>query len=156
RPRVLAARHVVCYARVLHLSRRAADMDSRTWTAQAGGGRHDGGAAAGGRGRLTRRVGACAVALVLATLACGRGDAGGGTRVVRVSKQINEFLYDIHAESVLVARDLTSVYPPAITKLPSVGYHRALSAEGIISMRPTMLLTDGNLGPDAVVAQVKK
>jgi iron complex transport system substrate-binding protein len=37
-----------------------------------------------------------------------------------------------------------------------VGYHRALSAEGIISMRPTMLLTDGNLGPDAVVEQVKK
>ncbi len=48
------------------------------------------------------------------------------------------------------------MYPPAITKLPSVGYHRALSAEGIISMRPTVLLTDGNLGPDAVVAQVKK
>ena len=57
---------------------------------------------------------------------------------------------------MLVARDLTSIYPPQITKLPSVGYHRALSAEGIISMQPTMLLTDGNLGPDAVVEQVKK
>jgi iron complex transport system substrate-binding protein len=76
--------------------------------------------------------------------------------VVGVSKQINEFLYDIHAESVLVARDLTSIYPSRITRLPSVGYHRALSAEGIISMRPTMLLTDGNLGPEAVVAQVRK
>jgi heme transport system substrate-binding protein len=94
--------------------------------------------------------------VVLATGACGRGDAGHGARIVCVSKQINEFLYDIHAESSLVARDLTSVYPPAITKLPSVGYHRALSAEGIISMRPTMLLTDGNLGPEAVVEQVKK
>jgi iron complex transport system substrate-binding protein len=76
--------------------------------------------------------------------------------VVCVSKQINEFLYDIHAESVLVARDLTSIYPSRITRLPSVGYHRALSAEGIISMRPTVLLTDGNLGPEAVVAQVRK
>lgn len=76
--------------------------------------------------------------------------------MVAVSKQINEFLYEIGAESVLVARDLTSIYPAAITRLPSVGYHRALSAEGIISMRPTMLLTDGNLGPDAVVEQVKK
>ena len=99
---------------------------------------------------------ASALALVALALACGRGDVGSGARVVCVSKQINEFLYDIHAESVLVARDLTSIYPPAITKLPSVGYHRALSAEGIISMRPTMLLTDGNLGPDAVVEQVKK
>lgn len=94
--------------------------------------------------------------LLLATTACGHEAARAGPRVVCVSKQINEYLYDIHAESVLVARDLTSIYPPQITKLPSVGYHRALSAEGIISMRPTMLLTDGNLGPDAVVDQVKK
>lgn len=92
----------------------------------------------------------------LVVAACGHDATQGGQRVVCVSKQINEYLYDIHAESVLVARDLTSVFPPQITKLPSVGYHRALSAEGIISMKPTMLLTDGNLGPDAVVEQVKK
>lgn len=94
--------------------------------------------------------------LVAVPLACGREPHSAGERVVGVSKQINEFLYEIGADSVLVARDLTSIYPPAIRTLPSVGYHRALSAEGIISMRPTMLLTDGNLGPDAVVEQVKK
>jgi iron complex transport system substrate-binding protein len=96
------------------------------------------------------------IVIALAAIACSGADIGRGPRVVCVSKQINEFLYDIHAESVLVARDLTSVYPPAIKRLPSVGYHRALSAEGIVSMRPTMLLTDGNLGPDAVVEQVRK
>ena len=97
-----------------------------------------------------------AVALLLATaLACG-SDAPQGRRIVGVSKQINEYLYEIHAESVLVARDLTSIYPSAITRLPSVGYHRALSAEGIISMRPTLVLTDGNVGPDAVLEQVRK
>ena len=108
-----------------------------------------------------RRAGFIAMALGLAmlgftVLGCGAGDAGGRMRVVGVSKQINEYLYDLHAESVLVARDLTSTYPAQITQLPSVGYHRGLSAEGIISMRPTMLLTDGNVGPDAVLAQVKK
>lgn len=97
-----------------------------------------------------------AAMLVAVPLACSGGAERAGPRVVSVSKQINEFLYEIGAESVLVARDLTSIYPPAIRSLPSVGYHRALSAEGIISMRPTMLLTDGNLGPDAVVEQVKK
>jgi iron complex transport system substrate-binding protein len=96
------------------------------------------------------------VLLLAAATACARETAHSGARVVCVSKQINEYLYEIHAESVLVARDLTSIYPPQITKLASVGYHRALSAEGIISMRPTMLLTDGNLGPNAVVDQVKK
>lgn len=95
-------------------------------------------------------------ALLSTVLACGRDDRGGEVRVVGVSKQINEYLYAIGAESVLVARDLTSIYPERIKRLPSVGYHRGLSAEGIISMRPTMLLTDGNLGPAAVVAQVRK
>jgi iron complex transport system substrate-binding protein len=105
---------------------------------------------------MSTRRWASVVGLAFLVLACARRDAGTGQRIVCVSKQINEFLYDIHAESVLVARDLTSIYPPQITKLPSVGYHRALSAEGIISMKPTMLLTDGNLGPEAVVSQVKQ
>jgi iron complex transport system substrate-binding protein len=99
-------------------------------------------------------------AIGAAAIACsGAGDSASKgllDRVVCVSKQINEFVYDIGAESHIVARDLTSVYPPEITKLPSVGYHRALSAEGIISMKPTLVLTDGNVGPASVLDQVRK
>ncbi|HET7583836.1 MAG TPA: ABC transporter substrate-binding protein [Gemmatimonadaceae bacterium] len=102
---------------------------------------------------------ALAVLAALSAIACSSGGAAGAgplDRVVCVSKQINEFVYEIGAEGHIVARDLTSIYPAEITKLPSVGYHRALSAEGIISMKPTLLLTDGNVGPDAVLDQVKK
>jgi iron complex transport system substrate-binding protein len=115
-------------------------------------------AAVGPRAPRRPVVSCFAVAAVAAMMAlgCAGHDQSAGPRVVSVSKQINEFLYEIGAEDVLVARDLTSIYPRQITRLPSVGYHRALSAEGIISMRPTMLLTDGNLGPDAVVEQVRK
>jgi len=98
-----------------------------------------------------------ALVVALGCFACGGTAAGGGhERVVCVSRQLNEYLFDIGADSVLVARDLTSIYPPRITRLPSVGYHRALNAEGIISMKPTLFLNDGNLGPDAVVEQVRK
>lgn len=107
------------------------------------------------RSRLRNLKGALLIAAA-SLLACTGGDKGGSERVVCVSKQINEFMYDIGAQGVLVARDLTSVYPAEIKKLPSVGYHRALSAEGIISMKPTLFLTDGNVGPDAVIEQVKK
>ncbi len=97
--------------------------------------------------------------VVLAAVAsCGSADSDANDpprRVVSVSKQINEFMYDIGAEDVIVARDLTSVYPSQIREKPSVGYHRALSAEGIISMRPTLFLTDGNVGPDAVLEQLR-
>jgi heme transport system substrate-binding protein len=104
---------------------------------------------------LTRGL---AIAGLVATTACQRkpSESAVQERVVCVSKQLNEYLYDIGAEDVLVARDLTSIYPPAITSLPSVGYHRALNAEGIISMKPTLFLNDGNFGPAAVLEQVKK
>ena len=102
-----------------------------------------------------------ALGLAVAVAACGRfGDRSAQTaatdRVVCVSKQLNEFMYAIGAEQHLVAVDLTSIYPPQIKTLPTVGYHRALSAEGIISMRPTLFLTDGNVGPSAVLDQLKK
>lgn len=102
-----------------------------------------------------------AATLLLATLGAAPqvAAAQGGAqpeRVIAVSKQINEFMYAIGAQGVLVGRDLTSVYPPAILKLTSVGYHRALNAEGIISLRPTLFLTDGNFGPAEVSAQLQK
>jgi iron complex transport system substrate-binding protein len=96
--------------------------------------------------------------LALAAAACNRESAPtqSGERVVSVSKQINEFMYAIGAEGVIVGRDLTSIFPSQIKSLPSVGYHRALSAEGITSLKPTLFLTDGNVGPEAVIDQLRK
>jgi heme transport system substrate-binding protein len=94
-------------------------------------------------------------ALLLAT-ACAGSAGTGAQRVVCVSKQINEFMFAIGAQNVLVGRDLTSIYPPALANITSVGYHRALNAEGIISLRPTLFLTDGNFGPGEVTAQLEK
>ncbi|HET7631841.1 MAG TPA: ABC transporter substrate-binding protein [Gemmatimonadaceae bacterium] len=95
--------------------------------------------------------------LLVAAAACsGREATQPVARVVCVSKQLNEFMYAIGAQNVMVGRDLTSIYPPEIRTLTSVGYHRALSAEGIISLRPTLFLTDGNYGPAEVTEQLEK
>ena len=115
-------------------------------------------AASGAVRGLVHAAGIVATGMLAAGLLAGCNathDGAGRERVVGVSKQLNEMLYAIGAQDVLVARDLTSIYPPAIRALPSVGYHRALSAEGILAMRPTLVLTDGNVGPDAVLAQVR-
>lgn len=106
-------------------------------------------------GRRSLCVGGLALGLSAWWPTLLRAEPAPGNRVVCVSKQINEFIFAIGAQSHLVARDLTSIFPPAIKRLPSVGYHRALSAEGILSMRPSVLLTDGNVGPDPVLAQVR-
>ena len=75
-------------------------------------------------------------------------------RIVCISKQYSEIIYALHAQSDIVAVDVSSTYPPEIKKLPTVGYHRALSVEAILAMKPTLILQDNNIGPEHVVKQI--
>lgn len=90
---------------------------------------------------------------------CGRFDNKEVTtteaqRIVCVSKQYNEIIFALGAEKDIVAVDISSVYPEQIKKLPTVGYHRALSVEGILSAKPTLILHDNNIGPEHVTKQL--
>lgn len=75
-------------------------------------------------------------------------------RIVCISKQYSEIIYALGAQKDLVAVDVSSTYPPEVKKLPTVGYHRALSAEAILAMKPTLILQDNNIGPEHVVKQL--
>ncbi len=93
--------------------------------------------------------------------ACGRlsnSDEKGDqeTRIVCIAKQYSEIIYALGAEKDLVAVDVSSTYPPEIKKLPTVGYHRALSTEGILAAKPTLILHDNNIGPEQVVKQLEE
>ena len=77
-------------------------------------------------------------------------------RLVSLSKQYSEIIYALGAQQDLVAVDLSSTYPPQIKSLPTVGYHRALTAEGILSVRPTLVLHDDNVGPEQVLQQLRQ
>ncbi|CAN5386273.1 N/A [soil metagenome] len=76
-------------------------------------------------------------------------------RIVCISKQYSEIIFALGAEKDIVAVDLSSTYPPEIKKLPTVGYHRALTAEGILAAEPTLILHDNNIGPEHVVKQLE-
>ena len=97
--------------------------------------------------------------LILSVAACGRfknpvPSPTSSDRIVCMAKQYTEIIYALGAEDGLVAVDLTSTYPPAATQLPSVGYHRALSIEAILAVKPTLVIHDNNIGPEAVVRQI--
>lgn len=103
------------------------------------------------------------IAVAVASLmSCGRfGNKSDETtkadrRIVCVSKQINEIIYALGADKYLVGVDISSNYPEQIKSKPTVGYHRALNAEGIISLKPDVVFNDGNWGPAPVIEQLKK
>ena len=59
-------------------------------------------------------------------------------------------------ERQLVGVDTTSQHPESLKSLPSIGYQRQLSAEGILSLRPDVLVGTEEMGPPPVLAQVRK
>ncbi|MBD1391322.1 ABC transporter substrate-binding protein [Neiella sp. HB171785] len=56
----------------------------------------------------------------------------------------------------LVAIDVTSKLPEGAAKLPNIGYHRALSAEGLLSLNPTTVIGSEHMGPPETVAALKQ
>lgn len=76
-------------------------------------------------------------------------------RVVAVGGALTETIYALGAQAELVGVDTTSLYPPEATRLPSVGYARALSAEGLLSLKPTLVLASGEAGPPVVLQQLQ-
>jgi len=75
-------------------------------------------------------------------------------RLVSVGGALTEMVYALDAQSLLVGVDTTSLFPAAARSLPSVGYARTLSAEGVLSLAPTRVMASEDAGPPAVLRQI--
>lgn len=80
--------------------------------------------------------------------------AGAAERLVTVGGDVTEIVWALGAHQTLVARDSTSLNPPAVTALPDIGYMRQLNAEGILAMRPTLVLASEQAQPSLALKQV--
>lgn len=76
-------------------------------------------------------------------------------KVITVGGALTEIVYALGAEEALVGNDTTSYYPAAAEKLPKIGYQRALSAEGVLSLSPDMIILTEEAGPPAVLLQLQ-
>ena len=77
-------------------------------------------------------------------------------RLVSLDGTVSEILCDLGLQSHLVGVDVTSTYPESLQKLPKVGHNRNISAEGIISLKPTLVLTSQQAGTrPEVLEQIK-
>lgn len=52
----------------------------------------------------------------------------------------------------LAGRDTTSIFPEQAQALPDVGYIRALSPEGVLSVSPDLILSEEGAGPPETIA----
>ena len=97
-----------------------------------------------------RTITACLPCFFLASLI----HAGTPKRVITIGGGLTEIVYALDAEHLIVGNDTTSYYPPAARKIPKVGYQRTLSAEGILSLEPDLVIMTDEAGPSTVLKQI--
>lgn len=76
-------------------------------------------------------------------------------RWVSAGGSLSEWVAELGGESKLVGVDTTSLHPVSLQGLPSIGYQRQLAAEGILALRPEILLGSEEVGPPPVLAQLR-
>lgn len=92
--------------------------------------------------RLTLKLAALSVLIFTAS-----AQADPAQRIVSAGGSITEIIYALGQEHRLVARDSTSNHPPQVAELPNIGYVRRLSAEGLLSVNPDLILAEEGAGP---------
>ncbi len=76
-------------------------------------------------------------------------------RLISVAGSLTEILHELDLQHLLVGVDTTSRWPQSTAELPQVGYQRALSAEGILSLSPDTVLATADAGPPEVLQQLR-
>ena len=104
---------------------------------------------------MIRALGLALLAVWQGAVACPP-PATDSSRLAISGGSITEIVYLLNESAKIVAADRTSNYPTAATKLPSIGYVRNLSAEGVLSIEPTLILAENDTGPPIVLNQLRK
>ncbi|WP_342221901.1 heme/hemin ABC transporter substrate-binding protein [Candidatus Fukatsuia endosymbiont of Tuberolachnus salignus] len=75
-------------------------------------------------------------------------------RIVTIGGDVSEISYALGVGEKIVGRDSTSLQPSAIRALPDIGYMRQINAEGILAMKPTLVLSSALAEPSLVLQQI--
>jgi len=78
------------------------------------------------------------------------------SRLVTVGGAVTEIVFDLGLGDKVVARDTTSYFPAEVNALPDIGYMRALSPEGVLSVNPSAILMIEGSGPKETLDVLSK
>lgn len=75
-------------------------------------------------------------------------------RIITAGSAITETVCALGDCDKIIASDRTSLYPSKIQQLPSIGYRSGINAEGILSLKPTLIIAEKGYVEDAVLTQL--
>jgi iron complex transport system substrate-binding protein len=78
------------------------------------------------------------------------------SRIVPLNGDLAETVFTLGLTKNVVGVDISATYPQrTVERLPKIGYQRTLSAEGILSLRPTVVVGSPAAGPPQVIDQLR-
>ncbi len=77
------------------------------------------------------------------------------SRIVPLSGDVAEIIWDLGLGQNIVATDVSAVYPPELQALPKIGFERNLAAEPILAVNPTVVIGKEQAGPVEVLDQIR-
>ncbi|MDE2742672.1 MAG: hemin ABC transporter substrate-binding protein [Gemmatimonadota bacterium] len=92
---------------------------------------------------------------LLGTIGNAEEMASDSSRIVTLGGTITEIVFALGAGERVVGVDASSSFPEAVNQLPKVAYHRRLSAEGVLSLRPTLIIATTEAGPPEAIQQLE-
>lgn len=87
------------------------------------------------------------VAIVALALSAASAKAEDKQRIVVAGGALTEIVFALGEGDRVIGVDTTSLYPEAATERAKIGYMRQLSAEGVLSLAPDLLIASADAGP---------
>jgi iron complex transport system substrate-binding protein len=75
-------------------------------------------------------------------------------RIITAGSALTETVCALGDCDKIIASDRTSLYPEQIQKLPSIGYRSSINAEGILGLKPTLIIAEKDYVDEAVLQQL--
>ncbi|QIH34389.1 ABC transporter substrate-binding protein [Sphingobacterium sp. DR205] len=83
------------------------------------------------------------------------GWANAQQRIITLNSSLTETIYGLGLGDRMIATDVTSISPKAAAALPRVSKNRSVSAEGLLSFKPTLVLANEGDVANAVIQQIR-
>jgi len=94
---------------------------------------------------------------VLMALASGAAARAADTsRLVVIGGSLTEIVFALGKGGSVIGVDQTSVWPPEVKALPQVGYYKKVSAEGVLSLAPTLVMAYRDAEPASALRQLEQ
>jgi iron complex transport system substrate-binding protein len=97
-----------------------------------------------------------ALSINSSSLFAQRFDIKPDQKIITIGSSISEIVCAIGMEGKMIGVDSNSNYPASLKSLPQLGYFRNLSIEGLLSLKPDLILASQDSGPPEVIQQIKK